>query len=1071
VLTAIAWYQFVALGNTLRDTAVSDSSAALNDSAIENIERMTTDTAQRVADFLYERDADILYVADIPPSEDAYRKFANAQLGKLVKSGEWELASDGLSWVGSFAASESDTARTGAEQAGRSTNAENNDMDGFHYRQPDNFEYKEIPLYDEITFVDTEGNEQVKVVASGSPKTHYPLSAEKKNVSERENTYVKAETYFEKLKTLKPGEIYVSDVIGAYVRSNFIGMYTPDTLKTAGEDRGYDIDYDPESQAYAGEENPNGIRFEGIVRWATPVTDDAGEVIGYVTLALNHDHIMEFVDHQTPMNERYTELPSAFDGNYAFIWDYKCRSICHPRHHSIVGFDPETGDPQTPWLESSIYDAWQESGVEKWTEFVKDLPTFDEQSREKIPAPALTKEGLVGLDGQYLNNAPQCTGWMDLTKEGGSGSFYILWSGLYKLTTAAAIPYYTGQYAPSADNEYSERGFGFVAIGAGLEDFTRPAAETEAELNNEINSSLVRTGLSLVLTTLIIIILVVIIAIWLASFLTGNITKLIAGISRFRFGERHFRFDAPVKDEFGILADSFDDMADSIEDSVKNPLVITDMDLNIIHMNGHCLRLVNKTLPEVVGKSYREHSIYPIGSKYCSITSLKEGREAEIYYMEEGDRYFRGAANYLLDKEGNKIGYIIITANVTEMVNKQLELERAVDDANKANEHKGEFLARMSHEIRTPMNAIIGITNIVQKKLEDTDGVRVDRDEIFGYVAQIETSSQHLMGLLNDILDISKIEAGKIELSEEEMELSKLESTVVGIIKPRCDDKHIKFETIFDEFSPSVFRCDSLRLRQVLINLLGNAVKFTPELGKIVFRIEKKDRRDGRTLIGFSVIDTGIGVSEEAAAVIFDPFEQGDGSISRTHGGTGLGLAISRRIIRLFGSEIEMKSEVGKGSAFSFSIWLEEAEIDSFGGTELSDATDKFIGKRALLVDDVEINRMIIISLLEGTGIEMDEAEDGTDAVKMFEASEEGAYDIILMDIQMPKMDGYDATAAIRAMDRRDAREVPIIALTANAFKEDIDKALKSGMNSHIAKPVEPDRLMEALFSYFVRKL
>ncbi|MDR0357414.1 MAG: response regulator, partial [Clostridiales Family XIII bacterium] len=632
----------------------------------------------------------------------------------------------------------------------------------------------------------------------------------------------------------------------------------------------------------------------------------------------------------------------------------------------------------------------------------------------------------------------------------------------------AAIPYYTGQYAPSDDNDYSKRGFGIVTIGAGLEDFTRPATETETTLNNAINSGIVSTSVSLVVTTLLIIILVVIIAIWLASFLTNNITKLINGISRFRFGERQFRFKAPVKDEFGILADSFDDMADSIERSVKSPLTITDMDLRIIYMNDYGLELNKKTLDEIVGKPYKDNSIYPIGSDHCPIAALNEGRDAEIYHHEEGDRYFRGAANYLLGKDGNKIGYIIMTADVTEMVHKQLELEKAVDDANRANEHKGEFLARMSHEIRTPMNAIIGITSIVQRKLDELgDDIDIG-DELNGYVDRIETSSQHLMGLLNDILDISKIEAGKIELSHEKMDLVKLENTVVDIIKLRCDDKNITFNTVFDEFSPGVFFCDALRLRQVLINLLGNAVKFTPELGMIEFRVECKDRADGRTLIGFSVKDTGIGIEEDIRSVIFDPFEQGSGSVSRTHGGTGLGLAISQRIVQLFGGSIEVKSEVGKGSEFTFEIWLDEAELDLSDEAQISteDTENRFAGRRALLVDDVEINRIIIVSLLESTGITIDEAEDGKIATEKFAASEVDAYDVILMDIQMPNMDGYDAASAIRAMDRPDAQSVPIIALTANAFREDIDKALKNGMNSHIAKPVEMNTLMATLLRF-----
>ncbi|MDR1922033.1 MAG: HAMP domain-containing protein, partial [Candidatus Adiutrix sp.] len=560
LLAAIAWRQFIMLGDVLRDISVKDSTVALNDGAVENIERMSTDTANRVAEFLYGRDDDILYVAGLEPTEDNYRRFVEHALGRLVKKSPWELAPDGKKWIPA-----QEPAPKGA--AGRSTNRENDDRDGFNPRPPQDFEYEKVPLYAEITFVDPEGRELVKVVSDDPLKVRYPLDPARKDVSKKENTYVKAEDYFQELKKLKPGEIYVSDVIGAYVGSNYIGMYTPEIVAEAAESRGYPIEYKPGEQAYAGRENPGGQRFEGIVRWATPATDEAGEIIGYATLALHHDHIMEFVDHITPMNERYTELPSAYEGNYAFIWDYKCRSISHPRHHSIVGFDPETGDPQTPWLEESIYEGWQASGLGKWTDFVKDYPTFHEQSRAKKPAPILTRNGLIGLDGRYLNNAPQCTGWMDLTGGGGSGSFYILWSGLYKLNTAAAIPYYTGPYAPSEANGYSRRGFGFVAIGSELEYFTAPASAMEEELKVAIGENIQGTFMQLATTTIILIVLVVVIAIWMASFLTNSITRLISGISRFRAGERQFRFDAPVKDEFGILADSFDDMADSLAES------------------------------------------------------------------------------------------------------------------------------------------------------------------------------------------------------------------------------------------------------------------------------------------------------------------------------------------------------------------------------------------------------------------------------------------------------------------------------------------------------------------------
>ncbi len=805
LLTVIAWRQVTTQGAVLTEIAVSDSSEALNDSAVENIERMSTDAAFKVADFLYGRDRDILYLADLTPSEESYRLFGQAKMGRLIKKSAWDLAPDGQSWM---------TVETPpVEGVGVSTNAENNDMDGFNPRPPVNFEYERVPLYDEISFIDLDGQERVKVVVPNSRKVHFPLSPVKGGVSRRENTYIQAETYFQHLKNLKPGEIYVSDVIGAYVGTNYIGMYTPEAVAKAAQERGYEIEYQPEEQAFAGEENPNGRRFEGIVRWATPVTDDQGQITGYVTFALNHDHIMEFVDHITPMPERYSELPSAFDGNYAFIWDYLGRSVAHPRHHSIVGFDPRTGDPQIPWLESSIYDGWRQSGLEKWMDYARGYPNYFEQSRKKKPAPELTKEGLVGLDCRYLNNAPQCTGWLDLTAGGGSGSFYILWSGLYKLNTAAAIPYYTGQYAPSEANNWSRRGFGFVAIGSGLEDFTQPARETEEKLIEAVNENLSETFWQLTTTTAILIVLVVFIAIWMASFITNSITRLIAGISRFRAGERQFRFNAPIKDEFGTLADSFDDMADSIVDSVKNPLSIIDMDRKIIYMNDYGLELCQQTLPEIIGTPYGLTSMYPENSKYDPVLALLEGREAQIIYNENSGRYYKGAASYFYSKKGEKLGFIIESRDISEMVLKQVELEKAMNAANQANEHKGEFLARMSHEIRTPMNAIIGLASLVRRNMEASRDDSGEITEIKENMLQIESSSHHLLGLLNDILDISKIEAGKIALAEEKVDLIRLLDTVTSIISPRCTEKRIIFETSFDVFEPSTFISDSLRLR------------------------------------------------------------------------------------------------------------------------------------------------------------------------------------------------------------------------------------------------------------------
>jgi CheY-like chemotaxis protein len=372
----------------------------------------------------------------------------------------------------------------------------------------------------------------------------------------------------------------------------------------------------------------------------------------------------------------------------------------------------------------------------------------------------------------------------------------------------------------------------------------------------------------------------------------------------------------------------------------------------------------------------------------------------------------------------------------------------------------------MSHEIRTPMNAIIGMTNMVRKKLGETP---VNLDNIKSNMRQIDVSSQHLLGLLNDILDITKIESGKIEAASDKVDIAKLADAVATIIRPRCEEKNIVFETSFDLSPPGLFLTDSLLLKQALLNILGNAAKFTLECGRVEFRVREAGRADGRTLLEFSVRDTGIGISDEAMETLFQPFEQGGSHISRRYGGVGLGLTLSKKIVNLLGGDIEVESEVGSGSTFRFSLWIEEAIPEERTENSSGDATNRFSGRRALIVDDVEINRIIAIDLLDETGISIDEAEDGLEAVKMFEKSPENTYDIIFMDVQMPNMDGNEASSAIRAMNRADARTVPIVALTANAFKDDMEKSARHGMNAHLAKPIEPEKLLEVTNKFLGR--
>lgn len=817
-LVLLAWFAWsaahglaVALGQRasgMADTMVSDfrlvgekvtesTVKALDDKSRETIERLTVDIARDLARFLYGRDNDVQAAALLEPSEASYRQFLQTQTRDYYMHGQWRLAADGKHWEP--AQPEKADATLAAD--GRQALADNSRS--FNARPPAYLgEHTTRPLYLEMSFVGLDGREIIKV-------SHGKLlPGGLRDISRRENTFVKAENYWPALKGLKRGEIYVSEVIGAYVASRVMGPYTPASAEKAG------VAYEPEKSAYAGTENPLGRRFRGIVRWATPVVR-GGKIAGYVTLALDHEHIRQFTDRVSPTDQRDTPIIDPVSGNYAFIWDHKSRSIAHPRDYMIVGYDPNTGVQVPPWLDQILYAEWKKSGL-SWADFSAQTPAFRQQSLKLKPAAEQIKAGTLGLDCRYLNFSPQCAGWYQLTERGGSGSFEINFSGLHKLTTAAAIPYYTGQYAQS------KQGFGFVTIGANMSEFHRAAsessrqvAETIAEKDREfqqerermletVGQSIRSMTMSLTWSTLLMILVVIGIAYWMAGFITSQISRLVKGIWSFETGDLSKRFEVRSKDEMGELSEALNRMADSVEESFRLS-------------------------------------------------------------------------------------------------------EQARERAEDANRTKSDFLASVSHELRTPLNGILGFAELLEMDIQDP----VQRE----HAKTIKSSGQHLLGVVNDLLDLAKAESGKMLLHPEPLDLESFVSDVVKVHRAHAATKRLVFnlEIPTEEALPTI-SADPVRLRQMLNNLLNNAIKFT-DVGSVSITVGNLGDE-----VYFEVADTGCGILAEHQLAVFEKFGWAGGKAQRDKGGTGLGLSLVRNLAQLMGGKVLLESEPDKGSIFTLII-------------------------------------------------------------------------------------------------------------------------------------------------------
>ncbi len=777
-----------------------DAVDSLNARSREAIESLTTQIAKDVSDFLYVRDNDILRAAALPQTEERYRAFMSPRRRNYYEHGKYVLTPEGDKWM---LEAPLNVDLSNPVRAPHPDNAQD-----FHTRAREIYDRgTPRPLYLEMTFVDMRGMEKIKIQEGNLLKPGL------RDISEQKNTFLGAENYWDELKKLKAGEIYVSHLIGESLHTDWIGLYSKEEAARRGKV------YAPEKSGYAGLENPVGKRFRGIIRWATPVLEK-GKIIGFVTLALDHLHLNSFINTVSPTHERFVPIVDPASGNYAFIWDNVGRAIAHPRDYFIAGIDPKTGAHAPPRMDETLWQAWQKSG-KAWHEFSQTVPPMFEQSLQKFPAKAIDDSGFTSLDCRYMNFAPQCDGWYGITEFGGSGSFLVFFSDIWKLTTAAAIPYYTGQYGKSL------RGFGIVTIGANITEFNRSATDSAARIEAMIKAGDAlfseqrlqmeiaikayeeNVGIKLLIISLIFMVGIFIISSLMTSKISNKVTQMRGGIARFQEGDLTHRLLVEGEDEMAELASSFNQMANEVARSFK-------------------------------------------------------------------------------------------------------EIDEARKNAEEASRMKTEFLANMSHEFRTPLNGILGFSELLAATLED--------EESREYAQTIQDSGKHLLRVVTDVLDIAKIEAGRMEFNAEDLELRPLLQQIVDSQQALADAKklHLQLDV---RGMPETIHADQTRLTQVLLNIVNNAIKFTHE-GHVILRACMDQSKKEEKWVRITVSDTGMGIAENMHHVVFEKFRQVESFNSRKEQGVGLGLSLAKNIVEQMGGKIGLTSKEGAGSVFYVTLPL-----------------------------------------------------------------------------------------------------------------------------------------------------
>ena len=550
------------------------------------------------------------------------------------------------------------------------------------------------------------------------------------------------------------------------------------------------------------------------------------------------------------------------------------------------------------------------------------------------------------------------------------------------------------------------------------------------------------------------------------TFFQGNITDFTDFVKAKEKKEQEIELQREIieglgKEYFSVLAVELDkDRVLSYRESGENGKIISDF-------CRKCGNRWSKIIPSYAEMMVSDNTNGEFENQLGLETLRSQEKDYSMTYefkLETGINYHQVRVAFVKKKDGTRMA-VVGTRNIDSLIKKERmqeeKLKKAYVAAENANKAKTEFLNNMSHDIRTPMNVILGYNHLMKSQL--TESKQLD------YQKKIEQSGKLLLAIINNVLDMARIESGKIKVDENYERVGEVVDEIISTFSSEAEEKEIHLSGSMKVTHRNIL-CDGTKIREIYVNLVSNAMKYTPRGGNVTITVEELPcEKEGYIKVKSEIKDTGIGMSKEYLPTLFEPFSREQNTTTRRIGGTGLGMPIVKKMVDLMGGSIEVASELGKGTVFTFTLMHKIADRKFYSqkteAAETSEMGKNLSGKHVLLAEDNDLNAEIAVTVLEETGIVIERVEDGIQCVNRVAQMSPGTYDLILMDIQMPNMDGYKATRCIRRLDDKKKAEIPIIAMTANAFAEDRKKAFDAGMNGHIAKPIDIEKLGAVILS------